>query len=180
MEPDVVIEVAPTAEGDWFVRWDGLEDGGPEDYAYKSQATNHAREILHEASSMDLLAELRIYDRWGALQSVSRLGPGARANERKRGGRCVPTKKGPKLTPPQRRRLPRSAFLIPEDRSFPVVDGSGKPSRDHATMALVGLLRRRNTKSVARRVLAGVKKRFPGVYDCEQDLVESIRDEYGI
>lgn len=192
MRPDVEIVVEyhhsqqPYA---WLVEMDGALGSVRDQYGYKTEATNAARNFLHEASAKGLLARMTVYNTYGELEQESTLGPGARkASERKRaGGQCVPTEQRWKLTRTERDNLPDSAFAIPEYRAFPI------PDAYHATLALGALLRtygrqwdiatdkeRGDYRWEAKKVLAAVKRKFPGVYKCEQDLVDKVRDAYDI
>lgn len=71
-----------------------------------------------------------------------------------------------------------SSFAIPETRSYPI------PDAYHAKLALSALMRvygRHGSDPVsARKVLAAVKHRFPGVYLCESMLVSKIKARHHV
>jgi hypothetical protein len=78
-----------------------------------------------------------------------------------------------------RRKLPSEIFVFPEERSFPI------PDAHHAGLALSALMRMAGRHGVdstsrvkARKVLAAVKKRFPGVYAGEADIVAAVKRRY--
>jgi|WetSurMetagenome_2_1015567.scaffolds.fasta_scaffold256698_2 hypothetical protein len=93
----------------------------------------------------------------------------------RRGTKTVPAHRT-KAVPSRRQAMRASDFAIPEDRSYPI------PDAYHATLALGALLRSAgrhgvssNFRSRARKVLAAVRSRFPGVYRGEADLVAKVR-----
>jgi len=80
-----------------------------------------------------------------------------------------------------RRKLPAEIFVFPEERTFPI------PDAHHAGLSLSALMRMAGRHGVdatsrtkARKVLAAVKKRFPGVYSGESDIVSSVKRRYGL
>ncbi len=94
---------------------------------------------------------------------------------------CAPTRKTKKVARKitQRRKVPGSLFAIPSTRKFPIHDAY------HAKLALTHLARMIGRhglhveyKAEARKVLAAVKKHWPSVFACEQDLVTKLKKEY--
>lgn len=85
-----------------------------------------------------------------------------------------------------RKHLPPSEFVVdghlpPSERRFPI------PDADHAGRALQSLLRIAGRHGVteayrheALAVLNAVKKKFPGVYRGEHDLVREVMRTFGI
>jgi len=80
-----------------------------------------------------------------------------------------------------RRRMPASAFAVPETHAYPI------PDAYHAELALTALLRvvgrhgvSAEGRRTAREVLAAVRHKFPRVYQKEQEIVAEIHDQYGL
>jgi len=78
-----------------------------------------------------------------------------------------------------RKKLPAEIFVFPEERSFPI------PDAHHAGLALSALMRMagrhgvdERSRTKARKVLAAVRSRFPGVYLGESDIVSSVKRRY--
>jgi hypothetical protein len=72
-----------------------------------------------------------------------------------------------------RRDMPAGQFALPASRRYPIHD------EYHATLALSHLLRtvgRTGPQPVeAKQVLSAVRRRWPGVYACEADLVKKVK-----
>ena len=80
-----------------------------------------------------------------------------------------------------RRRLPAGDYVFPGERAYPI------PDAHHAGLALQALLRtagRHGTGHDARvralKVLKAVKRRFPGIYEGEANLVADVKRRYRI
>lgn len=80
-----------------------------------------------------------------------------------------------------RRSLPPSDFVFPKERAYPI------PDAYHAGLALQALIRtagRHGTDFDSRvralKVLKAVKRRFPGIYEGESNLVDKVRRIYRI
>jgi hypothetical protein len=80
-----------------------------------------------------------------------------------------------------RRRLPASDYVFPDDEAYPI------PDAYHAGLALQALLRTAGRHGIdepsrerASKVLGAVRKRFPGIYDGEHNLVVAVRRRYGL
>lgn len=78
-----------------------------------------------------------------------------------------------------RRWLPASSYVFPTERAYPI------PDAHHAGLALQALLRVAGRHGVdagsrrrAARVLAVVRRRFPGIYEGERNLVTEVRSRY--
>ena len=78
-----------------------------------------------------------------------------------------------------RKKLPISDYVFPEERSFPI------PDAYHGGLALQALLRIAGRHGVdpelrakAAKVLGAVKKKFPGIYKGEHNLVSSVKRQY--
>ena len=91
---------------------------------------------------------------------------------------CDATKRTPKLSKRKRADLPLSEYAIPGRRAYPI------PDEYHATLALQSLIRVAGRhgprKNDARKVILAVKRRWPGVYICEFDLVCEAADRNGL
>lgn len=78
----------------------------------------------------------------------------------------------------ERKRAPSKIFALPEKRAYPIHDSY------HATLALAHLLRTAGRHGpqpeAARRVLAAVRRHWPGVYGCEQAMVARIKRAHGL
>jgi hypothetical protein len=90
------------------------------------------------------------------------------------------TKKLPERIKARRKMMGR-VFALPEERAYPLTDAY------HATLALSALMRvvgrhgvNEENRRRARLVLAAVRKRFPGVYAGEADIVASVKRAYGL
>ena len=80
-----------------------------------------------------------------------------------------------------RRRMPGSAFAVPETKSYPI------PDAYHAELALTALLRvvgrhgvTAEGKKTSREVLRTVRHKCPTVYRKEEDVVAEIHDAYDL
>ena len=80
-----------------------------------------------------------------------------------------------------RRALPAGEFVFPEERAYPI------PDAYHAGLALQALIRTAGRHGVdfdsrcrALKVLKAVRRRFPGIYRGEGNLVEGIKRIYRI
>ena len=80
-----------------------------------------------------------------------------------------------------RRKLPPGDFVFPEERAYPI------PDAYHAGLALQALIRtagRHGTDFDSRvralKVLRAVKRRFPGIYGGESNLVDKVKRIYRI
>jgi hypothetical protein len=88
---------------------------------------------------------------------------------------CIPAPRTKKVgkKKAQRAALPKKIYAITEGRRFPIHDPY------HATLALSFLLRTAGRHgpmpATARKVLAAVRKHWPEVVACEQDLVRKIK-----
>lgn len=87
---------------------------------------------------------------------VQAIGEG-RAKAAARAASRAPTRRNPRLTYARKKALPRSAFAIPEQRKYPLVDAA------HARNALARVSRF-GSRSQQRRVCAAVHERFPNIH----------------
>lgn len=198
MRPDVEIVVDYNhQELERGTPWNGRLYGAlgqeSEWFAYKGEATNWARALLHEGSEQGYLTHMVISGIDGQTVADSLLGPGARGGMASEGGpRCEPLEARPMLTRPEREALPDSDYAViietetgPVERRYPI------PDAYHAMKALAFLLRtygrqwekadddeREDLRWEAKQVLKAVKKKFPRIYKCENDLVTKIRHQY--
>lgn len=94
---------------------------------------------------------------------------------------CTPVHKTRKIARKisQRRKMSGRLFALPTERKFPIHDAY------HAKLALTHLERmigrhgfHKEYASEARKVLAAVRKHWPGVVACEEDLVRKIRSQF--
>jgi hypothetical protein len=91
---------------------------------------------------------------------------------------CIPAPRTKKVgkKKAERAKLPKALYAIPEERRFPIHDPY------HATLALSHLLRSAGRHgadpTTARKVLAAVRKHWPEVIACEQDLVTKIKKRH--
>jgi hypothetical protein len=93
---------------------------------------------------------------------------------------CIPAPRTKKVgkKKAERAKLAKELYAIPEGRRFPIHDPY------HATLALSHLLRSAGRHgadpATARKVLAAVRKHWPEVIACEQDLVGKIKKKHGL
>jgi hypothetical protein len=101
---------------------------------------------------------------------------------------CAPVTRTSKISGliTKRREISKAKFAIPEERRFPI------PDAYHAQLAITHLLRvagrmrsqgilpagTPHARATARKVLAAVRKNWPGVYACEKSTVDEVKDVY--